>query len=94
MSAGYGGPRTIRRRLTTRQAMAYLDAVQRRLHTANAFAWALTQATVAAVGGSLKDYPDYAGSEEEYDPEWIERQLSRHPLMRRMDNRQPAGVLD
>lgn len=35
------------------------------------------------------DFPDYAGSEEEYDPEWIEAQLSRHPLVRRVDNTSP-----
>jgi hypothetical protein len=72
-----------------RQFTGYLSAAAKRRHNERAFEWALTQAQVASMGGELPDFPDYAGSEEEWDPEWIERQLSAHPLVRKVDNRPP-----
>lgn len=78
--------------MTYRQFLAYVDAAQRRLHNEHAYQWQLTSVIVQSwTGKPLKDYPDYAGSEDEYDPEWIEAQLSAHPLVRRVDNR-PAPV--
>lgn len=38
---------------------------------------------VVAAGGKSIDYPDYPDSEDEYDPEWVEAQMSQHPWVRR-----------
>lgn len=62
-----------------------MSAVGRRRHNEAAFQWQLAQFAVVAAGGKSVDFPDYEESEEDYDPEWIEAQLSRHPLVRRGD---------
>lgn len=64
---------------------AHLDATYRRLHTDRRERWHLMQMTVGAHGITVDDYPDYPGSEEEYDAEAIEAELERSTKVIRVE---------
>lgn len=71
--------------MTHRAFVAALDATSRRLYASARERWQSTRLLLSAWTGKeiddLPEYPDYEGSEEEYDAEAIEEALSRHPLV-------------